>query len=149
QRILWVCSRDSLFSSVLKDRVDPASLLLMRAEQAVSRELYDACLCELGVTELTTLPALHREFRTLVRNHGKVLVYINNSHLMPVGIERFIPYDAVFPDVDKSVIKFHGTWLSARIRNLYLRAATSFPSGSSARFIAAGLALVALAPLAW
>jgi len=55
----------------------------------------------------------------------------------------------VFPDVDKSAIRFHGTWLTAQIRNLYLRAATSFPAGSLARGISAGLALIALAPVAW
>jgi hypothetical protein len=52
----------------------------------------------------------------------------------------------VFPDVDKSAIRFHGTSLTARIRKLYLRAATSFPAGSLARGISGGLALVALAP---
>jgi hypothetical protein len=55
----------------------------------------------------------------------------------------------VFPDVDKSVIRFRGTWLTAQIRKLYLRAATLFPAVSLARGIVAGLALVGLAPMAW
>src|SRR5262249_46340102 len=58
-------------------------------------------------------------------------------------------YEAVFPDVDRSSIRFHGTWLTAQIRKLYLRAATSFPAGSLARGVLAGLALIALAPMAW
>jgi hypothetical protein len=92
---------------------------------------------------------LHRRIRTLVRNGGKVLVHINNPYLTPVGMGQFAAYEAVFPDVDKSAIRFHGTWLTAQIRKLYLRAATSFPAGSLARGISAGIALVALAPMAW
>ena len=150
ERILWLCSRDSLFSSILKDRRDPTSLLMKRpTEQAASGDFFDACLCELSPSELTTLPALHRRIRTLVRNGGKVLVHINNPYLTPVGMGQFAAYEAVFPDVDKSGIRFHGTWLTVQIRKLYLRAATSFPAGSLARGVLAGLALVALAPVAW
>jgi hypothetical protein len=150
RRILWLCSRDSLFSSILKDRSDPTSLLMtMPTSEGASRDLFDACLCELSPSELTTLPALHRRIRTLVRNGGKVLVHINSAYLSPVGMGQFAAYEAVFPDVDKSAIRFHGTWLTAQIRKLYLRAATSFPAGSLARGISAGLALVALAPAAW
>jgi hypothetical protein len=150
QRILWLCSRDSLFASILKDRSDPTSLLMtMPTSESVSGDLFDACLCELSPSELTTLPAFHRRIRTLIRNGGKVLVHINNPYLTPVGIGQFAAYEAVFPDVDKSVIRFHGTWLTAQIRKLYLRAATSFPASSLARGISAGLALVALTPVAW
>jgi len=150
QRILWLCSRDSLFSSILKDRSDPTSLLMTRpTSEPASGDLFDACLCELSPSELTTLPALHRRMRTMVRNGGQVLVHINNPCLTPVGIGQFAAYEAVFPDVDKSAIRFHGTWLTAQIRKLYLRAATSFPAGSLARGISAGLALMALAPMAW
>ena len=67
----------------------------------------------------------------------------------PVGIGQFAAYEEVFPDVDKSVIRFHGTWLTAQIRRLYLRAASSFPSTPLARGVSAGLALVVLAPVAW
>jgi hypothetical protein len=150
QRILWLCSRDSLFSSLLKDRRDPTSLLMTTpTSEAASGDLFDACLCELSPSELTTLPALHRRIRTLVRNGGKVLIHVNNPYLSPVGMGQFAAYEAVFPDVDQSAIRFHGTWLTAQIRKLYLRAATSFPAGSLARGISAGLALVALAPVAW
>src|SRR5215831_7421760 len=149
QRILWLCSRDSLFSSILKERSDPTSLLMTRPTNPTSGDLFDACLCELSPSELTTLPALHCRIRTLVRNGGKILVHINNLYLAPVGMGQFAAYEAVFPDVDKSAIRFHGTWLTAQIRKLYLRAATSFPAGSLARGILAGLALVALAPMAW
>src|SRR5215467_8631323 len=150
RRILWLCSRESLFSSILKDRRDPTSLLMTTpTNQAVSGDFFDACLCELSPSELTMLPALHRRIRTLVRNDGKVLVHINNPYLTPVGMGQFAAYEAVFPDVDKSAIRFHGTWLTAQIRKLYLRAATSFPTGSLARGISAGLALIALAPVAW
>jgi hypothetical protein len=150
QRILWLCSRDSLFSNILKDRSDPTSLLMTKPmNQAAGRDFFDACLCELSPSELTTLPALHRRIRTLVRNGGKVLVHINNPYLTPVGMGQFAAYEAVFPDVDKSTIRFRGTWFTAQIRNLYLRAATSFPAGSLARGILAGLALLALAPIAW
>jgi hypothetical protein len=150
QRILWLCSRDSLFSSVLKDRRDPTSLLVARpADQDTGGDLFDACLCELGPSELTRLPALHRRVRTLVRNGGKILVHITNPYAIPVGMGQFAAYDAVFPDVDKSTIRFHGTWLTAQIRNLYLRAATWFPTGSLARSMFAGFALITLAPIAW
>src|SRR5262245_59803089 len=150
QRILWLCSRDSLFSGILKDRSDPTSLLMTRSTSApASGDLFDACLCEFSPSELTTLPALHRRIRTLVRNGGKVLVHISNPYLTPVGMGQFAAYEAVFPDVDKSAIRFRGTWLTAHIRKLYLRAATSFPAGSLARGISAGLALIALAPMAW
>ena len=150
QQILWLCSRDSLFSSVLKDRRDPASLLVARAaDEQTGGDLFDACLCELGPSELTRLPALHRRIRMLVRDGGKVLVHINNPYAIPVGMGQFAAYDAVFPDVDKSTIRFHGTWLTAQIRNLYLRAATWFPAGSLARSMFAGLALITLAPIAW
>src|SRR5262249_46157057 len=148
QRILWLCSRDSLFSSILKDRSDPTSLLMTRpTSEAVTGDLFDACLCELSPSELTTLPALHLHLPALVRNGGKVFVHINNPYLAPVGMGQFAAYEAVFPDVDKSAIRFHGTWLTAQIRKFYLRAATSFPAGSLARGISAGLALIALAPM--
>src|SRR5262249_21103738 len=150
QRILWLCSRDSLFSSILKDRRDPTSLLMTASmNQAASGNLFDACLCELSPSELTMLPALHRRIRTLVRNGSKVLVHINNPYLAPAGMGHFAAYEAAFPDVDRSSIRFHGTWLTAQIRKLYLRAATSFPAGSLARGVLAGVALVALAPIAW
>jgi len=150
QRILWLGSRDSLFSSILKDRSDPTSLLMTKPKnQAAGGDFFDACLCELSPSELTTLPALHRRIRTLVRNRGKVLVHINNPYLTPLGMGQFAAYEAVFPDVDKSAIRFHGTWLTAQIRKVYLRAATSFPADSLARGILAGFALVALAPMAW
>jgi hypothetical protein len=84
-----------------------------------------------------------------VRNGGKILVHINNPYAIPVGMGQFAAYDAVFPDVDKSTIRFHGTWLTAQIRNLYLRAATWFPAGSLARDMLAGVALITLAPMAW
>jgi hypothetical protein len=150
QRILWLCSRDSLFSGILKDRRDPTSLLMTKPrDQAASGDFFDACLCELSPSALMMLPALHRRIRTLVRNGGKVLVHINNPYLTPVGMGLFAAYEAVFPDVDKSGIRFHGTWLTAQIRKLYLRAATSFPAGSPAHGVLAGLTLVALAPMAW
>jgi hypothetical protein len=84
-----------------------------------------------------------------VRNGGKVVVHINNPYLTPVGMGHFAAYETVFPDVDRSNIRFYGTWPTAQVRKLYLRAATSFPSGSLARGVLAGLALVALAPMAW
>jgi hypothetical protein len=123
--------------------------MTMPKDQTESGDFFDACLCELSPSELTTLPALHRRIRTLVRNGGKVLVHINNPYLSPVGMGQFAAYEAVFPDVDRSAIRFHGTWLTAQMRKLYLRAATSFAAGSLARDISAGLALVALAPVAW
>ena len=55
----------------------------------------------------------------------------------------------MFSEFSRSSIRFHGTWLTAQIRKLYLRAATSFPAGSLARGISAGLALMALAPVTW
>jgi hypothetical protein len=150
RRILWLCSRDSLFSSILKDRSDPTSLLMTTpTSQAARGDFFDACLCELSPSELMMLPALHRRIRTLVRNGGKVIVHINNPYLAPVGMGHFAAYETVFPDVDKSSIRFYGTWLTAQIRKLYLRAAASFPAGSLARGVLAGLALVALAPMAW
>src|SRR5262249_30489171 len=86
QRILWLCSRDSLFSSILKDRRDPTSLLMTApTNQAVTGDFFDACLCQLSPSELTMFPALHRRIRTLVRNGGKVVVHINNPHLWTVG----------------------------------------------------------------
>jgi hypothetical protein len=150
QRILWLCSRDSLFSSILKDRRDPTSLLMTTPTSQVAHgDSFDGCLCELSPSELMMLPALHRRIRTLVRNGGKVVVHINNPYLAPVGMGHFAAYETVFPDVDRSSIRFYGTWLTAQIRKLYLRAATSFPAGSLARGVLAGLALVALAPMAW
>src|SRR5262249_16382196 len=117
ERILWLSARDSLFSSILKVRTDPTSLLMTGpTEHAASGEPYDGCLCELSPSELTTLPALYRHIRTLVRNGGKVLAHINNPYLTPVGMGQFAAYEAVFPDVDKSAIRFHGTWLTAQIR---------------------------------
>jgi hypothetical protein len=149
ERILWLCSRDSLFNNALKDRRDPTSLLMTRpSDEEASGDLFDACLCELSPSELTMLPTLHRRLRTLLRHGGKVLFHINNPYSAPVGMQ-FAAYEAVFPDVDKSMIRFHGTWLTAQIRKLYLRATTSFPPGSLARDVLAGFALVALAPMAW
>ena len=102
QRILWLCSRDSFFSSVLKDRRDPTSLLVTRpADQETDDDLFDACLCELGPSELSRLPALYRRIRTLVRNGGKVLVHINNPYAIPVGMGQLAAYDAVFPETSR------------------------------------------------
>src|SRR5262249_61816694 len=53
------------------------------------------------------------------------------------------------PQYDKSASLFHVPRHTSHIRTLYRRAATSFPAGSLARGISAGLALIALAPMAW
>jgi hypothetical protein len=90
QRILWLCSRDSLFSSILKDCSDPTSLLMTKpTNEAAGGDFFDACLCELSPSELTMLPALHRRIRTLVRNGGKVVVHINNPYL--ASLRRRVP----------------------------------------------------------
>src|SRR4029453_6104444 len=150
EKVLWLCSRDSMFDNILKDRREPTSLLMTKPKDpAASGDFFDACLCELSPSVLTMLPALHPRIPPLVRSGRKILFHINNPYLTPVGMGQFAAYEAVFPDVDKSGIRFYGTWFTAQIRNLYLRAATFFPAESLARGILAGLALVAFAPMAW
>jgi hypothetical protein len=148
-RVLWLATRDSLFHRLLKDRQDPTQYLMRPPATSPAAATYDACLYEIGPSELTGVREIYDRIRPLVRDGGEIVVYVWNPTRTMLGIGYFGDYNLVFPDVDVAAIRFHGTRFTAALSRLYFRAAQSFPYSHIARGMMTGLALVALAPWSW
>jgi hypothetical protein len=144
-RILWLTSRDSLFHSVLRDRLDTAALFLEEAGESLFAAPYDACLCELAVDELVNLNRLYAKIRPLMRDGGKVVFLVANRDRSIAPNDMALCQTAL-PDVDVSEIRFYGSAATDIMRRLYLRASNSFPNRPLSRVMATGAVLIGLAP---
>jgi len=143
--ILWLTSRDSLFHSVLRDRLDTAALFLEDAGESLFAAPYDACLCELAVDELVNLNRLYAKIRPLMQDGGKVVFLVANRD------RSIAPHDmalcqTALPDVDVSEIRFYGSAATGMLRRFYLGASNSFPNRPLSRVLATGAVLIGLAP---
>jgi hypothetical protein len=145
-RILWLTSRDSLFHTMLQNRVDTTALFLDETSNALFGEApYDACLCELKPDELPTLHQLHARIRPLMKNGGEVLFFVSARRDRSLCAADMTLCET-FPDVDMSEIRFLGSTVSEIFRRIYLRASHSFPGRPIFRAVATGAALIGLAP---
>ena len=149
-RVLWLSSKDSFFHSLLTERSDATQLLLNHPDRLGGRGMpYDACLCELSPTEISNLPALYAAIRPLVSDGAEILFYVYRSGPMPLRANPFEAYEELFPAIDVSTIRFHGTKVTYLIRNLFIKCSQRFAHIPAARAAVAGMTLVALAPFAW
>jgi hypothetical protein len=148
-RILWVSSKDSFFHRLMSARAQSPQLVL-KASSAVEEELpYDACLCELSLSELLILPALYSRIRQLVADGAEILVYVHTLGRNPLHANPFAAYEELFPAVDISSVHFHGNATTALIRKLFFKGTRHFAHKPRVRAVMAAITLVALAPFAW
>jgi hypothetical protein len=143
--ILWLTSRDSLFHSVLRDRLDTAALFLEDTGESLFAAPYDACLCELAVDELVNLNRLYAKIRPLMREGGKV-VFLVAKRDRSIAPNDMALCQTALPDVDVSEIRFYGSAATDMLRRFYLRASNSFPNRPFSRVLATGAVLIGLAP---
>jgi hypothetical protein len=148
-RILWVSSKDSFFHRLMSARAQSPQLVL-KASSVVEDELpYDACLCELSLSELSILPALYSRIRRLVADGAEILVYVHTLGRNPLRANPFAAYEELFPTVDVSSVHFHGNATTALIRKLFFKGTRHFAHKPRVRAVMAAITLVALAPFAW
>ena len=148
-RILWVSSKDSFFHRLMSARAQSPQLLL-KASSDVEDELpYDACLCELSLSELSILPALYSRIRQLVADGAEILVYVHTLGRNPLRANPFAAYEELFPAVDVSTVHFHGNATTALIRKLFFKGTRHFAHKPRVRAVMAAITLLALAPFAW
>ena len=148
-RILWVSSKDSFFHRLMSARAQSPQLVL-KASSVVEDELpYDACLCELSLSELSILPALYSRIRRLVADGAEILVYVHTLGRNPLRANPFAAYEELFPAVDVSSVHFHGNATTALIRKLFFKGTRHFAHKPRLRAVMAAITLLALAPFAW
>ena len=148
-RILWVSSKDSFFHRLMSARAQSPQLVL-KASSVVEDELpYDACLCELSLSELSILPALYSRIRRLVADGAEILVYVHTLGRNPLRANPFAAYEELFPTVDVSSVHFHGNATTALIRKLFFKGTRHFAHKPRVRAVMAAVTLLALAPFAW
>lgn len=146
--ILWISSGDTVFRRLLSNRVDPAALLAPHIRVALLEQApYDACLCQLTLTELEHLNRLYATIRPLIRENGQIVVAVTKEKNVFEGAEFPLAH-ADYPDIDVSAVHFHGTAMSGIFRALYMQAARVFVDRPIARGIIMGGALFLLAPFA-
>jgi hypothetical protein len=149
-RVLWLGSKDSFFRSWLTEYSDATWLLLKQPDHpSIEDTPYDACLCELSPTEISNLPALYAKIRPLVSDGADILFYVYKRGPMPLQANPFKAYEELFPAIDVSTIRFHGSTLTCLIGNLFIVCSRSFPHIPAARAAVVGITLVLLAPFAW
>src|ERR1700730_18347370 len=148
-RILWVSSKDSFFHRLRSARAQSPQLVL-KASSDVEEELpYDACLCELSLSELSILPALYSRVRQLVADRAEILVYVHTLGRNPLRANPFAAYEELFPAIDVSSVHFHGNATAALIRKLFFKGTRHFAHKPRVRAVMAAVTLLALAPFAW
>jgi hypothetical protein len=143
QSILRIGPATWLFCGVIGDAID-ASVLLSSAGSrlAFGKAPYDACVCTLTQRELPNLGRLYAAIRPLMKDGGQVLFYVLRTGGLFEGIGDAVE-NLDLPDVDSSGIHFYGTWATAALRAVYLRACRSLVGHP----MLIGLVLVMLAPL--
>jgi hypothetical protein len=143
QSILRIGPDTWLFCGAIEDTTD-ASILLSSSgsRSAFKKAPYDACVCTLTQRELPNLGRLYAAIRPLMKDDGQVLFHAMRTSGMFEGIGDAVE-NLDFPDIDISEIHFYGTWATAALRAVYLRACRSL--GGHPMLI--GLVLVMLAPL--
>jgi hypothetical protein len=150
-RILWVSSRDSFFRSLLSGPPHSLQAILKGSGSLLEKKemIYDACFCELSLSELVSVPALYATVRQLVGDGGEIFIYVHTLAENPLRVTPIDLYDELFPAVDVSTIRFHGNAATRIIRKLYFKLTRRFSHRPALRALVAALGLFALAPFAW
>jgi hypothetical protein len=149
-RILWVSSKDSFFRRLMPGRAQSPQLLLKDSNGPVSEDTpYDACLCELSLSELSILPALYSRIRQLVADRAEILIYVHTLGQNPLRASPLEAYDDFLPAVDVSTVRFHGNAATALIRKIFFKGTRDFAHKPRLRAVMAAITLLALAPFAW
>lgn len=147
QAILWVSSSVSLLQSLGGVHVDLARVLGAELSETIERGTpYDACICELSLLELLKIEQLYAKVRPLVKDGGRILVYVAKRGRVFEG-SHLLLQDVVFPSVDVSQIHFWGDAITRFLAVLYLRASASFQSKPIARALTVATTLLVLAPI--
>jgi hypothetical protein len=143
QNILWVGSSTWLLYRVAEDVIDPSALLSPTGPFLTFKKApYDACVCALTQRELSSIGPLYAAIRPLIKDGGRILFNVFRTSGLFEGIGNAVE-NLDFPDIDISEIHFYGTWTTAPLRAVYLRACRSL----AGRPMLIGLVLVILAPL--
>lgn len=145
QKILWLSSRDSLLHRLLTGRVPLSSLLAGKINESV---LFDACVCELKLDELSILDDLYGKMRSVMRNGAPIAICVVKEGGMLDGAELLLERTS-FPDTDISAIHFFGTVPTSLLSRAYLRMSECLQERRLIRGLAAALFLVTLAPVTW
>jgi len=146
-RILWLASDDSMFHKQLRNRIDPAAILLDIRDAVGDYGPYDACLCELTIDELADLRNYYIRLRPLMADGAEVVVYVFNKNLRTLQSNDASFYEQALPDMDLSEIRFFGSPATAAYRRLYLLALDSSPIRPVLRGLLTALALIVFAPV--
>jgi hypothetical protein len=145
QNILWVSSRDSLLYRLLGERVDLSALLTGRFNASA---MYDACVCELQLDELSALDRLYRRIRPLIADDGPIAFYVGKGLNVLDGAELLLERTD-FPSIDISAIHFFGTVPTWLLSKAYLRMSVYLQRRPVMRGLASATILLACAPVAW
>jgi hypothetical protein len=149
QNFLWISSVDSMFNPLFDYRVDLATLLVSDVRGAfLEKAPYDACVCQLTLTELSHLDRLYSKIRPLIKDNGQIIVDVVKSKDLFDGAE-FILEHTNYPDLDVSEIHFYGTTTTTVLRALYRWAGHSFLNRPVMRVLTVGTSLLLLAPIVW
>jgi hypothetical protein len=131
-------------------RAQSPQLLLKDSNGPVSEDTpYDACLCELSLSELSILPALYSRIRQLVADRAEILIYVHTLGQNPLRASPLEAYDDFLPAVDVSTVRFHGNAATALIRKIFFKGTRHFAHKPRVRAVMAAVTLLALAPFAW
>ncbi len=127
----------------------PQSLLISSNSPGHEDLPYEACLCELSLSELSILPMLYSRIRQMVGAQAEILIYMHTLSRNPLRINPFEAYEELFPALDVSSVRFHGNATTALIRRAYMKGSRLSAHRPSVRAIMAAVTLLALAPFAW
>ena len=143
QKILWVSSRDSLLNRLVSKRVPPSALL---TGKLLETAMFDACVCELKLNELSVLHDLYGKIRSVVKDGASIAVCIVKEGGMLDGAELLLER-TLFPDIDISAIHFFGTVPTSLLSKAYLRMSERLQKYPLIRGLSAAIFLVAFAPV--
>jgi hypothetical protein len=149
-QILWITARDSFFTSLLSGPPHSPQVLLKGASSSVEQDQpYDACLCELSLSELVNLPPLYANIKQILRDRAEIIIYVHTLDDNPLRASPLELYDDFFPAVDISTVRFRGNANTASIRKLFFKGTQHFAHKPWLRRIMAAITLLVLAPVAW
>ena len=153
-RILWLSSKYSFFRSWMGRQPEPPELFLKSPTSFFAEGLlYDACLCELGLSDVVEVPTLYDNIRQLVRDGGEILIYvhihalIDSRPLCATALE--LTTENFFPARDVSSVRFRGNSATDVIRRIFFQGTIHLTDWPALRTIMASLTVLVLAPFAF
>ena len=153
-RILWLSSKYSFFRSWMGRQPEPPELFLKSPAPFFAEGLlYDACLCELGLSDVVEVPTLYNNIRQLVRDGGEILIYVHihalieSRPLCATALE--LTTENFFPARDVSSVRFRGNSTTDVIRRIFFQGTIHLTDWPALRIIMASLTVLILAPFAF